>query len=89
MTENQPIQPDQPRSIKVVPNPSNAFFRKWEEILESVASTEQFLRHPEGRTAATDRGEDDEYSDENLRMWEEEDKLDPELAEWLKAQLGE
>ncbi len=31
--------------------------------------------------------EDDEYSDENIKRWIEEDKLDPKLAEWLKAQL--
>jgi hypothetical protein len=34
----------------------------------------------------------DEYSDENVREWREEDKLenqDPRLVEWLVAQLGE
>ena len=33
--------------------------------------------------------EDDEYSDENIKRWIEEDSLDPELAEWLRAQLEE
>jgi hypothetical protein len=82
MTENQP------RLSRLLPNsPTDAFFRFWNETLSSIS--DQTLRHPEGRTAATDKGEDDEWSDENLRMWEEEDRLDAELAEWLKAQLGE
>ncbi len=33
--------------------------------------------------------EDDEYSDENIERWLERDKLDPELAEWVRATLGE
>jgi len=33
--------------------------------------------------------EDDEYSDENIERWLERDKLDPELAEWVRATLEE
>jgi hypothetical protein len=64
-------------------------FRLWRDTPSSIPASDQTLRHPEGRTASTEKGQDDEWSDENLRMWEEEDKLDAELAEWLKAQLGE
>jgi hypothetical protein len=64
-------------------------FRLRNDVPESVSSSEQGLRHPEGRTAATSRSDDDEWSDENMRRWEEADKLDPVLAEWLKAQRGE
>ncbi len=82
MSENQ-------GSLRWLPNPPiNPFIRR--DAVESASSSDQVLRHPEGRTASsTDKGEDDEYSDENLRMWEEEDRLNPELAEWLKAQLRE
>ena len=86
MTENQPIQPNQPRTTNLSPTPTNTFFRMWTEFLESMASTEQFLRNPVGRTASSrGRVEDDEWSDENMRRWEEADKLDPELAEWLRT----
>lgn len=57
--------------------------------LAAAVSTDQTLSSPEGRTASTDRRGNDEYSDENIRRWEEADKLDPELAQWVKAQLGE
>ena len=79
--------------MRVFPNPPTVFFRMWEEMLESMAATQQVLRYPAGSTvSSTDREEDDEYSDENIREWIEEDKLekwDPKLAEWLKAELRE
>lgn len=62
------------------------------EALKIAASTEQTLRGLGGITAATNGYEDDEYSDENIREWIEEDRLenqDPELVAWLKAQIGE
>jgi hypothetical protein len=54
-----------------------------------LSSSDVTRYNPEGRTAASNKGEDDEYSDENIRRWEEADKLDPALAEWVNAQLGE
>jgi hypothetical protein len=30
--------------------------------------------------------QDDGWSEENMRRWEKEDVLDPQLAGWLKAQ---
>ena len=71
-------------------------FRIWDnlrvstssKLRVSTSSTKQTLSHPEGRTAATDRNGDDEWSDGNMRRWEEADKLDPVLAEWLEAQRG-
>jgi hypothetical protein len=79
---------DQPRLYRWLPTPVSPF-RPRGSVPESVPSSDRVLRHPEGRTAATHEREDDEWSDENLRRWEEADRLDPELAEWLKAQLAE
>jgi hypothetical protein len=53
----------------------------------SVPSSEQVSLNPMERAIAVDRSEDDEYSDENIEEWLEEDILSPELAEWLKVQL--
>ena len=61
----------------------------WNALSTSVASSEQTLRHPEGRTAATDRSGNDEWSDENIQRWLERDRLDPELDEWVRLTLGE
>jgi hypothetical protein len=69
--------------------PSAREFRFPFGVLISVRSSEEELRSLVGRTAATNQDDDDDWSDENLRMWEEEDKLDPELAQWLQAQRGE
>ncbi len=83
MSENQGL-------LRWLPSSPINPFRIRRDVAESVSSSDQVLRHPEGRTASSmDKSEDDEWSDENLRMWEEEDKLDPVLAEWLNAQKGE
>ena len=79
----------QPTEYRWTPNtPVAPDFELWNLYSQLIASSSQTWLNPEGRTASTYKGEKDEWSDENLRMWEEEDKLDPELAEWLKAQLG-
>lgn len=31
----------------------------------------------------------EEYSEENIRRWQERDKLDPDLKPWVRATLGE
>jgi hypothetical protein len=74
------------RPFRFVPNtPDTPPPRLLRFAFELIASTEQTLRNPERLTVATDVGEDDEWSEENMRRWERADKLDPELAEWLRA----
>ncbi len=78
----------QPKPFRWTPNaPISPFRFDTADDLTSASETTRY--NPEGRTAAAHKGEDDEYSDENIRRWEEVDKLDPELARWVKAQLGE
>jgi len=67
--------------------PTTRWYRLWEG-LGSVPSSEQQLRHPEGRSVATNQ-RDNEWSDENIRKWLERDRLDPELDEWVRTTLGE
>ncbi len=81
MTEGQGL-------LKWMPNSPINSFRIRRDAPETAPSTEQLLRSPERRTASVSRG-DDEWSDENMRRWQEADQLDPELAAWLEAQLGE
>ena len=78
--------------LRFWPNTLNNPFRTREEVSKSVPGTEPTLRDPVGLTASSTEREEDEYSDENIREWVEEDRLenqDPELVAWLKAQIGE
>ena len=92
MTRFESIQTDPPRDIMALPNTPIRPIRVPRDAVESPPSTEPKLHDPVGRTVSTSQSDDDEYSDENIREWIEEDKLenqDPRLVEWLVAQLGE
>jgi hypothetical protein len=83
MSENQEL-------LRLLPNSPQNPSRIRRDVAESVSRSDQVLRHPEGRTASsTDKSEDDEWSDENIKRWLERDALDPELDEWVRATLGE
>jgi hypothetical protein len=83
------IQTDPPRDITAVGSTPSSLPRIRKDAINSVPSSEK-VRNPVGLTASTTAKEvDDEWSEENLRMWEEEDKLDPELVEWFQALRGE
>lgn len=86
MTSFEPIPTDPPRDVTVLPNTPIRPLRIPRDAVESPPSTEPKLHDPVGRTVSTSQSDDDEWSDENMRRWEEADKLDPVLAEWLKAQ---
>ena len=75
-----------PRPLRWRPNtPISPFV-----VINTIVSTSDVPPYdPEGRTTASSKGEDDEWSDENIERWLERDKLDPELAEWVRATLEE
>ena len=91
MTAFESTQTDSPRDRMMNRNTPIRPLRVPMDVVESPPSTEPKLYDPVGRTIFTSHS-DDEYSDENIREWIEEDKLenqDPRLVEWLVAQLGE
>jgi hypothetical protein len=83
MSEPEPYE----RELSV---PSRTLYRVVEG-LGAVPSAEREQLDPHSGTvyANVSKHEEDEWSDENMRRWEEADKLDPVLAEWLEAQRGE
>jgi hypothetical protein len=89
VTNLESIQTEPPRDLSEFRNTPIRPFHVQKDALASVPSSET-LPNPVGLSASsTEKEDDDDWSDENLRMWEEEDKLDSELAQWLQAQRGE
>ena len=79
------------RPYRLVPSESSAAWIALDTILRPVASSEQAINHPEGHTAASQQEilprPTQRWTEDDLRIFAEEDELDPVRAQRLEAFL--
>lgn len=80
-----------PKPYRPIPSESNAFWVALDAVLRPAASSEQVFSHPEGHTAASQQEilsrPTRRWTEEDYRIFAEEDYLDPERARRLEAFL--
>lgn len=80
-----------PRPYRLMPSEPSSVWVALEAIIRPVASSEQVISHPEGHTAASQQEilprPTQRWTEDDLRIFAEEDELDPVRAQRLEAFL--
>jgi hypothetical protein len=78
-----------PRPYRLMPSQPSSVWVALEAVLRPVASSEQVIRHPEGHTASSQQEilprPTRRWTEDDLRIFAEEDELDPERAQRLRG----